>query len=156
MAFPKTGESFPDFELGEFASHRAQEKTPLFLVVWQTECSTSRLTMPFVQRLHQSYPGATIVSVMQNQPHEAQQYSAAHKLTMLTLADIDLKVSRLLDVHTVPSYWLISEAGIVEESGIGWDRAKFESIAKTLAAKTGAIYTPLVTDSDKVANYVPG
>lgn len=156
MPRPRKGEPFPDFELGNFSTRRARSEGPLLLVVWKTECSTSRLTVPYLERMHKAYPGARCVGIMQNQPNEVAQYCQANGIAMPTFADDHLRITRYLEVATVPDYWLIAKGGEVLMAGIGWDRALTEEIAKKVASLTGAFYSPVVQDSDGVPAFKAG
>jgi thiol-disulfide isomerase/thioredoxin len=156
MAVPVSGEPFHDFDLGDFSLRRAREAPLTFLIVWRTECPTCRLTMPFVQRLHERYPQVPIVGIAQNQKYEVEQYAGANRLTFTNLPDDTLSFSRRTGIDLVPVYWLLDSQGKVLIDGASWDAAKLESINVEMASRTGSLHQPLITDADGVPAFKPG
>lgn len=153
---PGEGDLFPDFSLEGFDTREALAMGPMVVFVWRIGCSTSRLAAPFFDRLAAAYPGATVVSVCQETRQEIDSYAAEHGLTFRQLADEDLRVTRLLDVTVVPSYWLVDRSGMVLISGNGWDRGLLERIGERLALLLGVAGASLVRDSDDVPAFKPG
>ena len=156
MAKPQTGQPFTDFELDTLSTRSLRSSGPLFLVVWRTDCPTCRLTMPFVDRLHRFYRAANVVGIVQNQPDEVTEYASANGLTMPNYADSTLKISSLLGVDTVPSFWVISKNGLVLLGAEAWDRNKLEEAGRVLSVEASSTYVPLITAADQVPVFKPG
>ncbi len=156
MAIPAQGAQFPDFELDGFDSKTARAEKPLLLVLWKTGCSTSRITVPFFDRIQDAYPGATVIGVAQENRQDLDAYVENNGLELRHLADAELKVSRQYGLETVPSYLLTDSSGIVLANGVGWDRKRIESISDRLATMLGVSPRAIVTEEDRMADFTPG
>src|SRR5688572_23686701 len=106
MSYLQVGSSFPDFELEGFDSAEARAGAPLVVIFWRIGCSTSRLTVPFFDRLQDGYPGAKVVGVCQETPEAVAAYVEEAGLRVRHLADQDLRVSRQFGIQYAPTYFL--------------------------------------------------
>jgi thiol-disulfide isomerase/thioredoxin len=156
MPLPRVGDPFPSVSLNGVSFGQRPPEAPTFLIVWRTECPTCRLALPFVERLHERYPKAKFIGIVQNRAEEIEEYTAANGLTFNNLADDNLSFSRSMDIDYVPNFALIDTDNIVLSTGIAWDAEKFEDINKRLAQMTGALATPLLSSKDQVPAFKPG
>ena len=156
MASPQLAQPFPNFEIDVLSVKQAKANGPLFVVVWQTDCPTCRLTMPFIERMSTRYKAATVVGIAQCADAELKEFVKETGLTMLNYADPHLKISEFLGVSSVPTYWLVGRDGKVSHMGQGWDRAKLEAIAEALARQSSVAYAPLITAQDNAPAFKPG
>lgn len=151
------GPTFPDFELDGFSSADARQSSPLAVLFWRTGCSTSRMMIPFWQRLHNRFPSAEILAVSQDEVQTTAEWCNDHDITMRQLIDAPgQRVSRQFGIKTVPAFWLTDHTGGVLVEGESWDRGKLEQINTVLSAKLGQPYEPLVTEDDGVPAFKPG
>lgn len=122
------------------------------VVVWHTGCSTSRLAIPYWQRLQDRHPEAVVYSVSQDEPGVAAEYAAQHGLTMKRVdGDDATAIARALQVNLVPAYWLLQGCEIVDE-GAAWDVSALERFHQSLSP--GA--PTLITAADAVPSFKPG
>ncbi len=156
MAIPERGENFRDFTIGSFDSARVRSQRPLLLIIWKVGCSTSRMTIPFFDRLQDSYPQAEVVGVAQESEEDLRNYIVQNKLRFRQIADSDLKVTRQFEVEYVPAYWLTDAAGVILEAGSAWEREKMIIIGDALAKMTGVEARSIFREDDLVPDYKPG
>ena len=156
MASPQLAQPFPDFEIDVLSIKQAKSNGPVFVVVWRADCPTCKLTMPFIDRMANRYKAATIVGISQNTAEETKDFAEDNKLSMTNYADPHLRISSLLNIATVPAYWLVGRDGKVSHLGVGWDATKLEAIAQALAAQSSVAYSPLISPADDVPAFKPG
>lgn len=156
MPMPAVGEPFRDFKLGGFDSAKARADRPLVVIIWKIGCSTSRMTLPFFDRLQDAYEGAEVVGVAQESSEDLGDYALTQGIGFGQLADADLEVTRLFGVEFVPAYWLTGSDGIVIEAGGGWDRSRIESLGQELARLLGVKERKIVLPEDQVPDFQPG
>ena len=154
MTTPDT--PFADFQLDGFDSSEARRQRPLVVLVWRTGCSTSCLTLPFIDRLASRLPGAEVVGVSQDDAATTTAYCEANAIGMRQLHDANLAVTRGFGLTSVPFFALTGAEGKVLECGRAWDVERLEAIAKQVAALLGTPYTPIVTEADQVPVFKPG
>jgi peroxiredoxin len=150
------GDQFPDFQLDGFDSAVARAQQPLLVVFWQTGCPTSRLTVPFIERIKSAYPGVRVVGVCQDDRHTVDSYALLNGITFKQLSDAGMKVSNAFHVDVVPTYYLTDQTGEVLSSGAGWNGAAIQALADRAAESIGARARPIVLDSDDVPAMKPG
>jgi peroxiredoxin len=156
MAIPKQGDPFPDFAIDGFDTRLARGGAPLLVVVWKSGCSTSRMALPFFDRLQNYYPGAKVVGVSQDAPDVLADYLSENGIHFQQFSDTGLAISRSLGVEFVPSFWLLDDKAAIVEAGGAWERDRMEAIGEELAARTGAEARMLVQESDNVPAFKPG
>lgn len=153
---PAIGEPFRDFKLGGFDSAKARAEKPLVVIIWKIGCSTSRMTLPFFDRLQDAYPDAEVVGVAQESAEDLGDYALTNGVGFGQLADSELEVTQLFGVEYVPAYWLTDASGAVIECAGGWDRSRIEAISKELARLLGVKVRKIVLPEDKVPDFQPG
>ena len=112
--------------------------------------------LPFVERLHKSYRGATVVGICQDTAEDMKKYLDDNKLSFRNYSDSTLRLRRFLSADIVPAYWLIGRDGKVILSGVGWDTYKVEESAKFFSSQCSVPYAPIVTIADKMPFFRPG
>ena len=162
MAIPEVGQSVPDFTLREYQngnSHRLSEvarNSPTLLAFFKRSCATSRMTLPFVERLHQKYPALQVFGISQDDPADTQAFAEQTGLTFPILLDGDWKVSTEYDLFTVPSVFLLDTEGRAAHVNLGWNREQYNALALAAARLLNAEPVTLVSDADKVPAFRPG
>jgi thiol-disulfide isomerase/thioredoxin len=150
------GERFRDFHLGDFDTAQARASGPLLIVFWSTGCSTSRLAIPFFDRIQSAYPGASVVGVCQEDQTTVDAYTAKEGIRFRQVSDSGLTASRLYGVTTVPTYYLTDEHGEVLLSGTSWNRDLIQDFSDRLASELDAEPARIVLEADLVPAFKPG
>jgi peroxiredoxin len=150
------GERFPDFKLGAFSTEEVRSKGPLVVVFWRIGCSTSRLAIPFFDRLAEAYPNATVVGVCQESEGDTQDYRAKHGLQVLHLADVGVAASNQFDVDVVPTYFATDSSGKITFAGASWNVDLIEDLSRQVAQQTESEYVRIVAAEDRVPLFKPG
>lgn len=142
------GAPFPDRPLRdrEGRSRRPAEswaEGSALVVVAHGDCNTSRLTLPFVDRIHaRRGRGAGVLAILQEDPDGAAVLAADLGLSLPACLDEDpYALSAALDVGTVPTLFLVTRAGVVSKVVEGFQRDDLESLARDLGVK-GPLFTP--------------
>jgi hypothetical protein len=131
-AFPKV--SLPDLDGTSRPVIEAPPGARTLVAVGHSDCGTTRLLLPYVQRMHERRgPGSSVVLVLQD--------DAATARALLSDLDVDLPVrlepepyplSSELGLATVPTLFLVSSAGLIERASEGFQRAAIEDLAQRL------------------------
>ncbi len=132
---------------------------PTLLVFFKNTCPTCRLTLPFVQRIHErtAARGARVVAVSQDGLEGTASFARELGLTMPVLVDgAHYPVSRRYDLVSVPTLYLLRPDGSVARGGMGFDRRGLEAMAADLAAAVGAPDPALFLPGEPVPDFKPG
>src|SRR5687768_8139344 len=87
---PFPAHSLPDLEGVQRPLTMSWSEGPALILVGHRDCATTRLTLPFVDRLYQRRPaGASVVAVLQDEPAAALDLMADLGLTMPLLLEPD-------------------------------------------------------------------
>jgi len=115
---PSTGA--PDFTLPSLdgPNLRLQEQRGRVVMInfWATWCGPCRVEMPHLAKLYEKYRGSgfTVLAVnIDEDPHKAAGLAKQLGMRFPVLLDTDKKVSRLYDLGTMPSTFLVDRDGRV-------------------------------------------
>ncbi len=162
MPIPEPGQSVPDFTLHEYRNGHTRRLSevardgPTVLAFFKRSCATSRMALPFVERLHQQYPALQLLGISQDDAEETETLLAQVMLTFPVLLDSDWKVSTEYDLFTVPSVFLLDATGRVARVNLGWNTEQYNGLAEDAARLLNVEPIRLVRDEDKVPAFRPG
>ena len=162
MPVPETSQTVPDFILKELRNstvyHLADmtARAPTLVAFFKRSCMTSKLTLPFIERLHQNYPALQTLGVSQDSAAETAEFAQATGLSFAVLLDEDWKVSAAYDLFTVPTVFLLDTNGIVKRVNMGWNKEHYTALSDEIAGLLGVTVVPLLNDADKVPAFRPG
>jgi len=96
----------------------ALAKGPVILDFWATWCGPCRKALPHLQALYEAYKddGLTVIAVSTDEPRNRPKINSTVRslgLTFPVLVDGDKVVARLYRIDSVPTTFLISQAGRV-------------------------------------------
>jgi hypothetical protein len=147
MMAPATGATFPDAPLRDLDGRAAEparcwQDGPALVCVGHSDCGTTRLTLPFVDRIHRRRrPGTSVVALLQDEPAAALDLRRELQLELPVLLEADpYPVASALHLATVPTCLLLDERGTIIDVLEGYDRARLESLAERLGA--GPLFAP--------------
>lgn len=135
--------SLPDLEGVQRPLSMTWSEGPSLIVIGHRDCATSRLALPFVDRLYQRCPpGASVVAVLQDEPGAARELMADLGLTMPVLVEADpYPLSSELALRAAPTLILVGTDGLISKATEGFSRADLEAFALALG-NAGPLFSP--------------
>ena len=164
LSNPEVGQLAPEFSLKsldgqEYSLQQLRNKGPVVLAFFKVSCPVCQFTFPFLQRLSERYAGhgASIVAISQDDARSTREFHQQYGVKFLTLLD-DSKysVSNAYGLSTVPTIFLVSEDGMVKQSGAGFSKADLESIAAEFSQRRKHAAAPLFRSDEVIPAYKPG
>ena len=125
----------------------------LALAFFHTDCDTSRLLLPYLQKLADAYKESkklTVWGVSQDDEEKTRLFVNGLEMSLTVCLDRDAYHSMMLGVVTVPTVFLVNGAGEVLRKIVGWDRAGLNTVSEQIAAFAEQPSVPLVPDDDPV------
>ena len=147
MAALTVGAKAPEFELKtldgkKFSLSDELARGAVVLAFFKVSCPTCQYALPFLERLYKAYAknGVTLVGISQNDAKETAAFNQEFGITFPVLLDDthSYPVSNAYGLTNVPSIFWIAQDGEIEVSSVGWVKADFEQITRTMA-ETGKI-----------------
>jgi hypothetical protein len=136
---PAAGGTFPDHVLPGLGGAPlrladAWSGGRALVVVAHADCGTSRLALPFVDRLHRRRgPGAGVVAVLQEDDAGARRLCGELGLALPVALDLDpYALSRQLTLEAVPTLFELGPGGRILAVHEGFRRDGFEALAAAL------------------------
>jgi hypothetical protein len=130
---------FPDVDLPGLDGERgpiseAWSRGWALIVLGHRECETTRLTLPFVDRIHHHRPPtAAAVAVLQDGAADARAFVEELALRLpVRLEEEPYPLAAKLGVGTVPTLFLVTPQGRIEAVSEGFRRADLEAFAARL------------------------
>lgn len=155
-----TGQCAPDFSLPyrDGGIFRLSEMgRSLLLVFFKTTCPTSRLVLPYLEKLHQACPTLAVLGVSQDPVAETDAFVGELGVTFpMLLEERPWEVSARYGLIGVPAVFLIGPAGGVEDMMEGWQRAAINRLAASASRLVGEAPVVLSTPGDGAPELKPG
>jgi peroxiredoxin len=158
------GDAAPDFSLSDAQGkhHSLKDllkKGPVIAAFFKMSCPTCQFTFPFLQRIHDAYGSAraTLVAISQEDAADTAEFCQEYGLTFTALLDEDgYPASNSYGITNVPSIFLISTDGKVQERAVGFARAEIEKMGTEFARANHRPVTPVFRPTEIVPNTKPG
>lgn len=140
---PFPAHSLPDLDGVQRPLSVAWSEGPALVFIGHRDCATSRLTLPFVDRLHQRKPaGSSVIAVLQDEPGAARELMADLGLTMPVLLEADpYPLASELGLRAAPTLMLVGTDGRILKSGEGFLRTDLEAFSAGLGIE-GSLFSP--------------
>jgi hypothetical protein len=140
---PFPAATLPDLDGVERPLASAWLHHPALLVVGHRDCATTRLTLPFVDRIHRRRPaGVAVMAILQDEAASASELKADLGLELPILIEGDpYPVAAELGLRSVPTLFVVGPDGAIRRTSEGFDRDDLEAIARLLDVD-GPIFTP--------------
>ena len=137
--------SLPDLEGTERPFVTTWAHRPALIVFGHRDCATTRMTLPFVDRIHRLRPpDASVVAVFQDDGDSARELIEDLDLALPVLLESDpYPVSAELGLRSVPTLLLVDTEGRIARAAEGFRREELQ----TLAHAVGMV-GPLFTEAD--------
>jgi peroxiredoxin len=164
MAALTPGKMAPPISLktltGETATLQAAlKKGPVVAAFFKVSCPTCQFSAPFLERLHEAYGGEkfTLWGISQDDAADTREFCQELDVEFPILIEAPgYAVSNRYGITNVPSIFLISPDGKIEETSVGFSKAEMELMAAAAAHATGIKPAPLFRPSENVPALKPG
>jgi len=160
VASPDPGIVFPFHELrtenGESARFPPGEALYAF---FHTECPTSEIAIPFLERLRSigEGRGLAVLAVSQDDPSDTAGVRRRLGIAIETLYDPPpWKASEALGLVSVPTFVSVGRGGRVEKVVVGLQKERLEAYAEQAAALAGRPSRPFFRPDENVPAIRPG
>ena len=122
------------------------------VLIGHGDCSTTRLTLPFFERIHRRRTRGIALLVLQDDVQAARELRAELGLSVpIRLEPAPYPLASELRLEAVPTLVLVASGGRIVRVSVGFDR----DILETLAAHMGSV-GPLFTPGDHAPAFRPG
>jgi hypothetical protein len=137
--------SLPDLEGAERPFVTAWAARPALFVFGHRDCITTRMTLPFVDRIHRRRPPDTsVIAILQDDAESARELCHDLELDLPVLLEADpYPVATEMDLRTVPTLMLVGKDGLIARTCEGFKRDELEAMARAIG-----MVGPLFTEAD--------
>lgn len=138
----------PDGEIRIEAPGRSMQ--PTVLAFFKAECATSRLTLPYLERLYQTYASENwrLLGISQNDPETTQNLRQSLGLSFPIAIDYAFQSSMAYRLTHVPTWFLIDPHGIIRKISVGFAREDLEFLSQQIAQHLGQQPIPITQNGD--------
>jgi peroxiredoxin len=160
VAALEPGARFPPLALRDERGERLNPPVAETLyAVFKTTCPTCEFTWPFLERIRQTAGDGAfrILAVSQDDPGKTAAFHKRLGVNLATAFDPEpWTASDALGVTDVPTLFRVGPTGMIEETIIGFDRARMEGLSRRAAALSGQPAAPLFRADEHVPAIKPG
>jgi hypothetical protein len=132
--------SLPDLDGVPCPLEAAWSGRPALVAIGHSDCGTSRLTLPYLDRIAARAPEPSVVLVLQDTAAEARRAMRGLALPVLVEPE-PYPLAQALGLQTVPTLVLVETSGLVVAVSEGFRRDDLESFATRLGV-SGSLFTP--------------
>ena len=145
--------ALPDLLGRERALAGAWAEGPALIVIGHRDCATTRLTLPFVDRINTRRPPHTaVIAVLQDEPQAARELVADLGLTLPVVLEADpYPLAAELKLRAAPTLMLVGTDGTIRKAAEGFSRDALEEFSQALG-----IAEPLFSPDDTAPPRRPG
>ncbi|HKW87589.1 MAG TPA: TlpA disulfide reductase family protein [Candidatus Acidoferrales bacterium] len=157
MAAPRF--TLPGVDGKQNSLDEALKKGPVLAAFYKISCPVCQFTLPFLERIHQSYGDAKVTfwGVSQDKAQDTKDFSAEYGVKFSSLVDADgYKATKQFGLTNVPSIFLIQPDGTVHTASIGFSKKDLETMAAEIAKASGKAPQPLFRPGENVPAFKPG
>jgi hypothetical protein len=118
------------------------------LAFFETDCPTCQLALPYLNAL--AGDSVQVIGISQDAEKPTQEFVRQMGIRFDVQLDRELELSRAYDPQSVPTLVLLDEAGSVQKTLVGFDKAGLNELAATLG------HTPIAPENDGAPAWKPG
>jgi peroxiredoxin len=137
----------------------ALKKGPVVAAFFKVSCPTCQFTAPFLERLHESYGGEkfTLWGISQDDAQDTREFLQEFDVEFPALIDDNgYPISNQYGITNVPTVFLISPDGTIQESSVGFSKKDLEKIASAAATASGTPPTSFFKPGEVIPDFKPG
>jgi peroxiredoxin len=138
---------------------QALKNGPVLAAFFKVNCPTCQFTMPFLQRLHQSYGGPkfTLLGISQDDARDTRDFCREYGVQFSALIDQrGYPVSNEYGLTNVPTMFWISPDGQIQTTSVGFSKTDLEQMAAQAAHAAGKPAAPLFNPGEVIPETKPG
>jgi peroxiredoxin len=162
-ALPR-GKTAPPISLADASGKKlslaeALKDGPVLAAFFKVSCPTCQFTMPFLERLHQSYGGSkfTLLGISQDDARDTRDFCREYGVQFPALIDQrGYPVSNEYGLTNVPTMFWISPDGQIQTTSVGFSKADLEQMAAQAAHAAGKPAAPLFKPGEVIPETKPG
>lgn len=133
----------------------------VWLTFFKISCPTCQSSLHFIDRLAHRMNGATpaVWTISQDPTDPTEMFNKEFEISVPQLFDSEeasFPVSDSYGIETVPTTFLIDQAGRIQQVSVAWDRAEFEAMAAELATARGIPPVTIFASDEHVDDFRPG
>lgn len=132
---------------------------PVVLGVYKSSCRASKIALPFLERLYQSYPKdkMTVWGIALDSPTVTSSFARRYDITLPILIDSEgYPTSQALEVSETPTIFLIDESGAIVWKAAGFDKPAFTELSEAIAERIGVPPVDITSGTDDVPSHEHG
>jgi len=137
----------------------ALKKGPVLAAFFKVNCPTCQFTFPFLERLFETYGDSkfTLWGVSQNNAADTREFCKEFGIKFPTLVDgHGYPVSNDYGLTSVPTLFLISPEGKIQQTSVGFVKVDLEELAAEAARAAGKVAVPLFKPGEVIPESKPG
>ena len=143
-----------------FSLVQSRGTTPVVAAFFKVGCPTCQYAFPFLERIANAYPKdkVTFIGVSQDKKDDTEAFAKKFGVTFPILLD-DTKsypASNAYGLTNVPSTFVISSAGKVEFSTVGWDKNDVVRMNELVAKAAGLPAAQIFNSGEQVLDFKAG
>lgn len=145
----------------KFSLHDALKRGPVVAAFFKVDCPVCQFTFPYLEKIFQAYGKSgkfTLVGISQNEATDTRGFNRQYGITFPTLLDEKGKYPASNDygLTNVPTLFLVSTAGEIETSSVGWFKKDIEELNSELAFLSGKPAIKLFAPGERAPDFKPG
>ena len=152
--------SLPDTQGRNFALDEARRTTPVIAAFFKVGCPTCQYAFPYFERIFKAYPKEKVrfVGVSQDAKGDTEDFAKRFGVTFPILLDDTKKypASNAFGLMNVPSTFMVSSAGKVEFSSMGWVKEEVLRLNELVAKAAGVAPTQIFKPGEQVLDFKVG
>jgi len=108
-----------------------RESNPALVMIGHSDCGTTRLLLPYLDRIHRTRdPRHHVLAVLQDDPQAAQALREELALGLPIVLEADpYPLAQALDLTTVPTLLAVDSDGLITRVSEGFRRDDVEALA---------------------------
>jgi peroxiredoxin len=118
------------------------------LVIFETDCPTCQLALPYLNSFKQG--SIQVIGLSQDDERSTREFVSQLKISYPVELDSGLKISRAYDPHNVPTFYLLDESGQVRQTLVGFDKNGLNELVAALG------HPPIAPADDGAPAWKPG
>jgi peroxiredoxin len=143
-----------------FSLNAERIKAPVIMAFFKVECPTCQYAFPFLERIAKAYPRdkVLLVGISQNTHDDTVAFARRYGVTFPIMLDDAKKypASNAFGLESVPSIFMVSQAGTVEFSIIGWDKKEISNLNELAAKAVGMPPAQIFNTGENVLDFKAG